>query len=1132
MSADDTMINLLMQAEEWQEQGRRFDVETLCPNRPDLWPTLRHLLAGLGQVDQALHVKDSQEGITGIRAPRTLPHGASPPTTFPGYEIVGEIGRGGMGVVYKARQAGLNRDVALKVVLAGSHAGPNERARFRREAEAVARLSHPNIVQVHEVGEHDGVPFLCLEYVHGPSLAAWAGGRPQPPRHAAALVQTLARAVHAAHAQGIIHRDLTPGNVLLQIADSRLAIADCSDKSAIANLESAIPKITDFGLAKLLDADPKGASRAYQTKSGAILGTAPYLPPEQASTRAGEVGPLSDVYSLGAVLYELLTGRPPFLGATTLDTLTQVLSAEPVPPRRLQPKVPRDLETICLKCLEKQPVHRYGNAQALADDLARFGRREPIRARPVGAAGRAVRWARRRPATAALLVVSVLATLALVGALVNYFNGRKLVAAYQAEATAHQQAEDARQDAETHRQEAEAAEARAEQARAAEAAARRREQVASARAEALHDVHRIGLAHAAWREGNAAQADRLLGEVPEAARCWEWRYLHRICHLERFVTRGQFRPSRDVAFSPDGKRLASVAFDGTLKVWDSASGQELLSVSVLTPPYPGSPALVTGVAFSPDGKLLATSSNDGTVKVWEAATGKERRSLAGSAAPVQGVAFSPDGKLLAAAGGTVNAPGEVRLWEVDTGKEVQTLKGHLRAAVAVAFGPDGKWLVSVGWDKVVRRFDLADGHEMLALRDAGIRMALAPDGRLVAACLDDGVVRLWDLATGRETAALRGGTGGTTALAFSPDSKLLATANRTGAVGLWLVATGYQVLGVSGNGKGINALAFSPDGRLLAGAGDDGVHVWDPSAWREPFAFRPQSDGPMPVTGVQSATLDPEGRRLLLGCFDGALRVCDAASGQHLLTLRGHSGAIRSVAWSRDGRLLASGGQDGIVKLWDPAAGQELHALHGHTGQVNGVALSADGRLLASVAADGGRVWDTATGQQTVTLQGQTGEMGCVVFRPDGQLLATGSLNRTVRLWDATTGRETRPALPQPGVVTRLAFSPEGTRLAAAQGAIRLLDLATAEALVLTGHDRLVRHLAFSPDGRRLASVGDDLTVRLWDVAVGVEVFTLGRSNSTPNAVAFTTDGRRLLAIDLQGFVRVWDADGPSARHP
>jgi serine/threonine-protein kinase len=384
---EERLNQILLDYLESSEQGVELDSAEVLARHPEFAPdlkdfldTYRHvetLTAPVRQMSQSV-LKVTLGGRPAVADDTKVKYPAVvAPRTVADYQVLGEIGRGGMGIVYKARQAGLNRVVALKLILAGEHAGAESLTRFRTEAESVARLQHPNVVQVYEVGEHNGLPFLSLEYCPGGSLDRRLAGKPLPPDQAGALVRTLAEAVQAAHAAGVVHRDLKPANVLLDA--------------------NGTPKISDFGLAKRL-------GESGRTASGAILGTPSYMAPEQADSRGGPVGPAADVHALGAILYECLTGRPPFKAGSLLGTVRQVVSEEPVPPRQLNARTPKDLQTICLKCLEKDPRRRYASARALAADLLAQQRGEAISARPPGILGRADRWVRSRPALAATLI--------------------------------------------------------------------------------------------------------------------------------------------------------------------------------------------------------------------------------------------------------------------------------------------------------------------------------------------------------------------------------------------------------------------------------------------------------------------------------------------------------------------------------------------------------------------------------------------------------------------------------------------------------------------------------------------------------------------------------------------------------
>jgi eukaryotic-like serine/threonine-protein kinase len=1111
MSAD-RVGDLLLRWEELSERGESVTPEELCRDCPELLDELRRRIRALQALNPALDAAtlppvapgDPYETRTPPPTPEATPTNlaAVGAKMIAGYEILGELGRGGMGVVYKARQVQLNRTVALKMILSGDHADEQDRVRFRSEAEAVARLQHPNIVQIHEVGESDGHPYFSLEFCPGGSLASRLAGTPLPPADAAGLVAAMARAVQAAHEAGIVHRDLKPANILLA-ADGT-------------------PKITDFGLAKKL-------GEAGRTVTGAILGTPSYMAPEQAAGKGKEVGPAADVYSLGAILYQTLTGAPPFEGQSAWETVHLVLTAEPEPPSRRNPRVARDLETICLRCLDKDQAKRYPSALALADDLRRFQSGQPIQARPVGWPERVVKWGRRHPTLAALLALSSALLLALLAG--GWATAIKESRSKQALQAAHQDLQEVN----------------------------RADRRALIRLNVTNGTHYledddlfgslIWFARAlkledddARRQAHRTRIAAVLRECPRLGQLW----FH-----DGAVT--------DVTFSPDGRWVLTASDDHTAWVRDAATGQPRFDAPLRHD------APVLRASFSPDGGRVVTAGDDGTARVWDAVTGRRTATLAGHRGPVRDARFSPDGGRVVTAGADATA----RVWDATSGAPVGAPLLHGVVVVRASFHRDGERVLTASDDHTARLWDAATGQPRGApLRHDGpvTDASFSPDGRQVATASEDHTARLWDAATGAPTTDPLRHHGAVFQVAFHPDGRWLATASADLTARVWDGKTGQALVPVLRHYSAVSCVAFSPDGaRVVTGSDDNTARVWDAANGRPltpPLphngdvcraSFSPDGrrlataakdttarvyeldPGAPPVPPLEhgepvlQASFDSDGRRVLTASADRTARVWDARTGKELRRCEGHAGAVLSAAFSRDGRRIVTAGADAAARVWDAAGDYRLIlTLKGHDGPVRAAAFSPDGARVVTASEDGtARVWDAATGALVAKLGGRE-EVLDAAFSPDGGRVATAGADGTARLWDLAEGKPVGRAMQHQRRVVRVAFSPDGRRLATASldRTARLWDAASGHAL-LPGplqHAGPVRDVSFSPDGARVLTCSDDNTARVWDAATGASLLPPLRHFGSVEAARFSADGERLATASADNTGRVWDA--------
>ena len=1117
-SRDERIGRILNEYLDRRQQGNPVSEQELLEAHPDLAEELRAHFGMVRQVSPGLSHGGQGEG----------PIAAPPPDSLPGYEILGEIHRGGQGVVYQALQKATRRKVAIKVMREGPFAGWRDRARFEREVRVLGALNHPNIVTIHDSGSAAGCQFVVMDYIAGLPLDAWLSGHPRSIEQILRLFVTICGAVNAAHIKGIIHRDLKPGNIRID--------------------DEGKPHILDFGLAKVTAWDEEDGKAAGMTVVGQFLGSLPWSSPEQAQGMLDHIDTRTDVYALGVILYQMLTGTFPYEVAGSMrDVMNRIVSGEQVRPSTIRKEIGHDVEAIVLKCLSKEPHRRYQTAGELGRDIERYLNGEPIAARSdSGLYVLGKMLSRYRVPVTVATAFAILVGVSLLGSLSLW---RRAVAERDRAIAAQLE-----QDRQRSRADAKAAEA--EQARGI---AERERTSAQERAEQLRRVtylNQIALARNACEQKYLTQAQQLLEACPPDLRGWEWYYLLRLSRQSPLL---DIRADREcivaLAISPDGRRVVTGGCDGVIKVWDGKTGAAITQLK-------GHSDQVNALAFSPDGRWIASGGRDRTLRLWDARTGSQRVLQEGKQY-VNGVCFSPDGTCLVAGG----QDKVLTFWNVPHGQIVGTTAAHDNEISCVAYSPDGKRVVSgellnpSGGSSKIRIWDSATRQsirELVRHPGAVLSVAFSPDGRRIAsgggmapAGWDArGTLKTFDSATGEELLSLRGHEGFVESVAFSPDGKLLASAGipRTPAFGtesdrtlkIWDATTGEELCTYSAHSRGGRAVAWSPDAsRVFSGGMDGRLKAW-------PSTPLPEARVLVGHTGpVLRIAFSPDGKRLA-SCGgqgertrpagetpDNTVRVWDLETGSPLLVLTEHTNAVLGLAWSPDGRHIASGGADQTIRVWDSGSGGRQFLLANQEGIVQSVAFSPDGTLLAGIAGHNATLWSIPEGKEYCQLRHSDTPV-TITFSPDGQWIATGSPGGEIRIWDRTSVGEYRAISSRPGL-NGAWFSPDSTTIASAHadGSIVLWDEPTgAQVAAMRGPQRSVEWLDFSPDGQRIASCTADMMLQVWDVPSASEVFSIRAHNAPVTCVRFNPAGTAIATCGQDSLIKIWESQVEPATQP
>ncbi len=1109
------------------------------------------------------------------RSPRSTPATSEarvPPeirTLIPGYEILQEISRGGQGVVYLGIEQAAKRRVAIKLLLSGAAASDVMRRRFEREIELVAQLKHPNIISIYHSGETpDGRQFYVMDYVDGVPLDRYVRDRQLGLEPTLTLLIDVCEGIQYAHQRGMIHRDLKPGNILVeeQASDSgasRVGAASVAPQHPESGVP--VPRILDFGLAKLVDAPTDRMVSISQE----VVGTLPFMSPEQATGRQDEVDTRTDVYALGVMVYCLLTGEYPYVVVgSLLEVVHNITDTAPMPPikkwhaspnglrRKMSKQCPfdEDVQTIVLKALAKEPDRRYQSAGDLAKDLRRYLQGEAIEARSDSGwyvFRKTVRRYRFGLGMAAAFMLLIAGSA--VGLLFMYREQGVLLTEVK---TQKERAVESQRVAEVAGEKEKVARGIADD-RAIEA--QRQAYLAS-----------IGAADAALRAGDVLAASRRLELSAEPLRGWEWRHLMTLVDRSTATLAGANAAANDVTFTSEESLVAAAYADGSVVVTDMRTRTPRST-------YKAHEGEATCVGFSPDRKLLASGGLDGLVVLRDPATGEVLKTLKGHTSGVTRLAFHPDGALLVSA----SRDGTLRLWTIPDGSEAGTLSGHEGWVTSLDFSSNGQRVLSGGMDGRVNVWDIAAKKAVLAFSGHAQAVSALAVSRFgdMAASASWGMIKVWNLSTGREQTTLRIDGGDVGAVAISPDGTRVAAGSADGGLRLYDATSGFEISVLRGHVDRILAVSFSPEFSWIGTASADRtVKLWDAGSAEQ---------GSMPVhaAGAGAAAVSEDGRLIALalpprGKGEGPVALYDARSGKVLREFNAHEGNLSALAFSADGGTLATGASDRRIKLWDvqrlcedgekgkgdaaPTATFDLAAApmcmtFAPSQAVLAAGLENGDAVLCDVGGGG------ESGAPRV-LKGHSDAASSLAFNAEGSLLATGSWDGSAKLWnvaDATLKAELKPNAGSGGAgatsgtggtgatsgaggagagseagrtggsgaasppILSVAFSPDGASVLTGgrSGRVTRWDIASqrSELLAVVGMSD-VTALKFTPDDGRLAAGLQNGAACLLDPGTGEALLTLRGHEKPLVDMTFVQGGTRLLTTSSDGVVRTWEA--------